>query len=46
MRYLFLTDAKKAIEWARALVTSLIQRDADIDRQMKDIRDRLDAGGL
>jgi hypothetical protein len=46
MRYLPLTDPKKVIDWARAVVTSLVQRDAEIDRQIKDIKDRLDAGGL
>ena len=46
MRYLFLTNAAKVIDWARTLVSTLNQRDAAIENRLKDIEARLDAGGL
>ena len=46
MRYLFLVNASKVIDWARTLVTALNQRDTDLAKQLEDIRARLDAGGL
>lgn len=46
MRYQFLTNAAKVIDWARTLVNSLNQRDVAIENRLKDIEARLDAGGL
>lgn len=46
MTYVTLSDAKKVVDWARTLVTSLTQRDARLDARLKDIEARLTAGGL
>ncbi len=46
MRYLFLVNPAKVIDWARTLVSALNQRDTAIEQRLKDIEVRLDAGGL
>jgi len=46
MTFRFLTSAAKVVDWARGLVTDINQRDAQIEKRLKDIEARLDAGGL
>ena len=45
-RYGFLTSVKAVAEWARRLVSDLNTRDAEIERRLKDVEDRLTAGSL
>ena len=46
MKYSFLTNAKGLLGWARRLISDQNVRDAEIERRLKDIEARLDAGGL
>ena len=46
MTYVFLTDAKKVIDWARTLIRSLNQREAALEKRLAEMEARLTAGGL
>ena len=41
-----LADLKAVAAWARRLVSDLNNRDAEIDKRLKAIEERLTAGGL